>query len=237
VSDERTAELAASLTALEERLVNACAAAGRERAEVTLVAVTKTHPLADVERLAGLGLTTFGEARDQEARAKATARPDLTWHFVGRLQRNKARAVGSYAAALHSYDSEALAPLLARGAAEAGRIPPGVFVQVSLDGDPDRAGVVPGDVGRLAAAAAAAGVPVLGVMGVAPRPRNDGPPASARDAFAILRQASELLCASHPGARAISAGMSGDLEDAIAAGATHVRVGSALLGIRKPSAH
>jgi pyridoxal phosphate enzyme (YggS family) len=230
MTDARSTELATALDELRDRLAVACAAAGRPPTDLTLVAVTKTHPLADVERLAALGIRDFGESRDQEAQPKALARPDLTWHFVGRLQRNKARSVGSYATAVHSYDSAALAPLLARGAAEAGTAPPGVFVQISLDSDPARGGVAAEQAVAVADEAAAAGLAVLGVMGVAPRAD-----ASARPAFARLREAGELLCLSHPMATAISAGMSGDLEDAVLEGATHVRVGSALLGIRAPS--
>jgi len=195
---------------------------------VEILAVTKTFPLADVEHLAAAGQRAFAESRDQEGAAKAAARPDLRWHFVGRLQTNKARSVGGWAHVVQSFDRAELAAPLARGAAEAGAEPPVVLVQVSLDGDPARGGVVPDGVRPLADAAASAGLTVGGVMAVAPLG------ADLAQAFGALQHVSAQLRATHPGAVWISAGMSGDLEAAVAAGATHVRVGTALLGGRPP---
>jgi len=194
--------------------------------------VSKTWPAADVALLTGLpgGPRDLGESRDQEARPKALAFPSLRWHFLGRLQRNKARSVASYAAVVHSLDRADLVGPLARGAAEAGR-ELRVLVQVTLDGDPARGGVLPAAVPGLADAAEQGGLRVAGVMAVAPAGVPPGP------AFARLADASAALVAAHPGAGWISAGMSGDLEAAVAHGATHVRVGTALFGGRAARGH
>lgn len=224
----RRADLAASLAALESRLADACAAAGRARGDVLLIAITKTHPASDVETLHELGVHDFGENRDQEAKAKAAAVPDVRWHFVGGLQSNKARSVAGYASVVHSVDRPGLVDALSAGAQRAQR-ELDVLLQISLDGDPARGGVLQADLPALAdKAATAAGLHLVGVMAVAPR---DADPA---EAFARLARLSAQLREAHPGATAISAGMTGDLEQAIAAGATHVRVGSALLGNRPP---
>ena len=224
----RADELATALVALEQRLSLACAQAGRHRGEVVLIAVTKTHPIADVEALAALGVRDVGENRDQEAAPKALARPDLRWHFVGALQSNKAASVASYASVVHSVDRASLVRALAAGAVRAGRRVD-VLLQVSLDGDCARAGAVAADLPALAEATAGAdGLRLAGVMAVAPLGVE---PARA---FAQLAEVAARLRSDHPQAREISAGMSGDLEDAIAAGATYVRVGTALLGLRPP---
>lgn len=240
--DDRAAELAANLAAVRSRVAAACAGAGRDPAEVTLVAVTKTFGVDDVRRLVDLGVTDLGENRDQEAAAKAASlaaalaavaappdRPHATvrWHFVGRLQRNKARSVASYAYLVHSVDRAELLDPLAAGARRAGRGPLGVLVQVSLDADPGRGGAVPADVPRLAAAVAErADLRLRGVMAVAPMG------ADPDAAFAGLVRVATAVRAAAPEATVVSAGMSGDLEAAIRHGATHVRVGTALLGGR-----
>ena len=224
----RADELATALVALEQRLSLACAQAGRDRDEVVLIAVTKTHPISDVEALAELGVRDVGENRDQEAAPKALARPDLRWHFVGALQSNKAASVASYASVVHSVDRASLVRALAAGAVRAGRRVD-VLLQVSLDGDSARAGAVAADLPALAEATAGTdGLRLAGVMAVAPLGVE---PARA---FAQLAEVAARLRSDHPQAREISAGMSGDLEDAIAAGATYVRVGTALLGLRPP---
>ncbi|MDP9239822.1 MAG: YggS family pyridoxal phosphate-dependent enzyme [Actinomycetota bacterium] len=228
MSDGRARQLAANLAGFEQRLTAACAAAGRARSEVTVIAVTKTFPAADVLALATLGVGDFGENRDGEARAKAAAVPDVRWHFVGRLQRNKCRSVASYADAVHSVDRVEVAAALADGAARAGRLVD-VLVQVSLDGDPARGGALPADVPAIAEACAKAEcLRLSGVMAVAPM---DADPDAV---FARLAGVAAALVADHPRADAISAGMSGDLESAVRNGATHVRVGTALLGGRTP---
>jgi pyridoxal phosphate enzyme (YggS family) len=225
---DRAAELARALSRLERRLAAACAAAGRDRAELVLVAVTKTRPASDVRLLRELGLADMGENRDQEARAKAAEVTGVRWHFVGAVQTNKARSVASYADVVHSLDRPQLVAALSAGAERAQRRLE-VLIQVSLDGDPARGGALPGDVLPLAAAAAAApGLRLAGVMAVAPL---GGDPAAA---FAELAAVRAQLLEEHPDATAMSAGMSGDLEQAVAHGATHVRVGTALLGARPP---
>jgi len=237
VPDSREVELAANLATVRERIAAACAAAGRPSDEVTLVAVTKTYPAADVVRLAALGVPDIGENRDQEAAPKAAevaaAGARVCWHFVGRLQRNKARSVAGYADLVHSVDSVRLARALAEAARER-PAPLGVLVQVSLDGDASRGGAVPDgpqdvDVDRVADAVAEAGSLALrGVMAVAPMGWE---PAAA---FARLADVAQRLRRRYPEAAVISAGMSGDLEAAVEYGATHVRIGAALLGNRAP---
>lgn len=228
MSSGRAQQLAGNLEVFERRLTAACVAAGRPRSAVTVIAVTKTFPAADVRALAALGLCDFGENRDAEARAKAAAVPEVRWHFVGRLQRNKCRSVATYASAVHSVDRTELVDALAEGAARAGRLID-VLVQVSLDGDPGRGGVLPADVLPVADACARAGsLRLSGVMAVAPLGAEpDG-------AFARLAAVAAALTAAYPRADAISAGMTGDLESALRFGATHVRVGTALLGGRTP---
>lgn len=225
----RAEELAAALVALESRVSAACTAAGRDRSELVLVAVSKTHPASDVETLRDLGVRDFGENRDQEAKHKAAQVPGVHWHFLGGLQRNKAGSVASYADVVHSVDRPALVTALSEGAVRAGR-ELDVLIQVSLDGDSARAGAQPSQVPALAdAVAAATGLRLRGVMAIAPRHADPGA------AFATLYDVALRLRRDHPRARAISAGMSGDLEPAVAAGATHLRVGTALFGRRPPA--
>lgn len=225
---ERRAELAAALEVVERRLSAACAAVGRRREDVVLIAVTKTRPAEDVALLRDLGVLDIGESKDQEAATKAAEVEGVRWHFVGRLQRNKARSVASYATVVHSLDRVPLVAALSAGAVRAGREVE-VLLQVSLDGDPQRGGVLPIDLPALAdAAAAAPALRLAGVMAVAPMGE---PPERA---FSRLAGLSAGLRRAHPGATAVSAGMSSDLEAAVAAGATHVRVGTALLGHRPP---
>lgn len=225
----RRAELLSSLGDFRARLHDACAVAGRGTREITVIAVTKLFPLADARTLLELGVADLGESRDQEARAKAAALPAARWHFVGRLQTNKARSVASYANAVHSVDRPDLVRALADGVLRAARPALPVFVQVSLDGDPARGGTEPGGVLALAEQVSASEqLSLAGVMAVAPLGED---PATA---FARLASVSADLRAQFPQAGAISAGMSADLEAAVAAGATHVRVGTALLGPRAP---
>lgn len=224
----RAEELAEALQQVESRLAAACAAAGRPRDELTLVAVSKTRPADDVVELAALGVRNFGENTDQEARVKAVAVPEVSWHFVGRLQSNKCRSVASYAQLVHSVDRTRIVTALGQGAQRADRCV-AVCVQVSLDGAADRGGALPTDVPALAhQVAGTSGLRLAGVMAVAPEA------ADPAEAFARLFDIAERLRRDHPQARVISAGMSGDLESAVSAGATHVRVGTALFGGRPP---
>ncbi|MFI1795956.1 YggS family pyridoxal phosphate-dependent enzyme [Streptomyces sp. NPDC020379] len=235
MTDRRT-ELAANLARVEERISAACAAAGRKREDVTLVVVTKTYPASDVRLLAELGVRHVAENRDQDAAPKAAECADLplTWHFVGQLQTNKVRSVVSYADVVHSVDRIRLVTSLSAAAVRAGR-QLDCLIQVALDAESgergDRGGVAPDGVAGLAhAIAAAEGLRPAGLMTVAPLA---GPYAGRpRAAFDRLMEISTGLRAAHPAANMVSAGMSADLDDAVAAGATHVRVGSAVLGVR-----
>lgn len=230
---QRTDELEAGLADVRARVVSACAEAGRDVAGVTTVVVTKTFPASDVELLASLGVRDVGESKDQEAAAKAGALPDLglRWHYVGRLQTNKARSVASYAHLVHSVDRTKLVRALSRGALEGtgGGRALGCLVQVSLDDDPSRGGAAPEDVPALAdSVAQAEGLSLRGVMAIAPQGIE---PARA---FARLVEVADRLRRHHAEATVVSAGMSADLEAAVLAGATHLRVGSAVLGSRPP---
>ena len=222
----RAEELAANLAEVEERIGTACSAAGRDRAEVTLVVVTKTWPASDAEMLRDLGVRDLAENRDREAREKSAAVGGVRWHFVGAIQTNKARSVASYAAIVHSVDRASLVAALSAGAVRASRSLD-VLVQVSLDGDPARGGVLPAGLLELAdLVGRSKGLVIKGLMAVAPLAQD---PAAS---FGRLRVLAGGLRAVHPSADIISAGMSGDLEAAIVAGATHVRVGTAVLGPR-----
>lgn len=283
---DRRAQLAANLDEVRGRIARACSAAGRDPSSVTLVAVTKTYPAGDVELLASLGITDIAENKDQEAAAKAAAvGAPLRWHFVGQLQRNKARSVAGYADVVESADSLRLVAALSKAAVAHRTSLLDVLIQISLDGDPERGGAVvatdslpvdgfprtggsslsvvegslsvppapsvPGlspsavdpasfdisgfpdsvdperELGRVAEAIAAAeGLRLAGVMAVAPRGQDPA------EAFAILSGLAQRLQAHYPDATVISAGMSGDLEAAITHGATHVRIGTSLLGMR-----
>jgi PLP dependent protein len=232
----RRVELAAALARVRGRIGAACTAAGRDPAEVRLLPVTKGFPARDVAILADLGLFDVAEARDAEAATKVTEvialcpAIRLRWHMVGRLQRNKARSVAQWAVQVQSVDSVRLVEALDRGARaaqEAGQRDAllGVLVQPSLDGDPARGGCPLPALEALAnRVAAAPQLRLAGVMGVAPLAIDPGA------AFAQLFAAAQRLRRSHPEAVELSAGMSGDLEQAILHGSTCVRVGTALLG-------
>ena len=224
-----------ALAAVRGRLVDACAEVNRDPHAVTLVAVTKGFPASDVASLAALGITDVGESRDQEAKAKiaelarATSAgqvPPLHWHFVGKLQTNKCRSIARYADVVQSVDRAETASALASGAQRAERTL-AVFVQVSLDGEPARGGVLPERLEALAdLIAAAEPLRLRGVMAIAPLGMDPD------RAFERLAAIAAELRTRHLSATGISAGMSADLEAAIRHGATHVRVGTALLGRR-----
>jgi PLP dependent protein len=226
----RADEIAERLAAVRDRIDSACAAAGRSSDEITLVVVTKFFPASDVRLLAGLGVRDVGENRHQEAVEKAAECEDLDvrWHFIGGLQSNKAAAVAAYADVVHSVDRAKLVTGLARGASERGRDLE-CLVQVSLDppGASGRSGCDPDDVPALVERIQGAeGLELRGVMGVAPL---GGDP---DEAFARLAEIASATRREAPEATWISAGMSGDLEHALRHGATHLRIGSAVLGPR-----
>ncbi|MEU5953336.1 YggS family pyridoxal phosphate-dependent enzyme [Streptomyces sp. NPDC047525] len=233
---DRKSQLTANLAEVEERIAAACAAAGRKREEVTLIVVTKTYPASDVRILSELGVRHVAENRDQDAAPKAADCTDLplAWHFVGQLQTNKVRSVVSYADVVQSVDRPKLVTALSAGAVRAER-ELGCLIQVALDaeenGRGERGGVGPGGIEELAGLVAQApGLRLDGLMTVAPL---TGPYAGRQQAaFERLMEFSTLMRAAHPAANMVSAGMSADLEQAVAAGATHVRVGTAVLGVR-----
>ena len=225
----RRDEIAARLGEVHVRIRSAMASSGRTD-EPALVVVTKFFPATDVDLLADLGVTAIGENRDQEAAAKCTQlthRDRLTVHFIGQLQSNKAASVARYADVVQSVDRAKVVRALDRGALQAGRRLE-VTVQVNLDEVQGRGGVTPREAGSLAdLVAGSEALTLRGVMAVAPL---GGDP---RAAFARLREVADGIRADHPGATWVSAGMSGDLEAAVAEGATHLRVGSAILGSRE----
>jgi pyridoxal phosphate enzyme (YggS family) len=226
----RREELALRLAEVRRRIAKACDAAGRDVSEVTLVAVTKTRPASDVRLLSELGIADIGENRDAEAAPKAAQCADLelTWHFIGQLQTNKAASVAGYADVVHSVDRLRLIQALGRAARRTGRVIE-CLIQVSLDGDPARGGAPEDRVPALAEALEAeAGLVLGGVMAVPPLGM------APSDAFARLLGSAAAVRSVRPAATVISAGMSADLEAAVAAGATHLRIGTALLGDREP---
>jgi len=229
-ADARRDEVAANLEAVRDRIAGSCAEAGRPVDDVRLVVVTKFFPATDVRILAELGVTDVGENRHQEAEAKAAECADLglVWHFIGGLQSNKAAAVAAYSSVVESVDRRKLVRPLSTGAQQRSH-PVDVLLQVSLDppGASGRSGADPADLDDLAAAVAGAELLELrGLMAVAPLGED---PATA---FGRLAEVRRGFLARHPDATWLSAGMSADLEQAIEAGATHVRVGSAVLGSR-----
>jgi PLP dependent protein len=241
VASARERELADALEAVRARLARAAEAAGRNADEIELLPITKFFPASDVLILRRLGCLQFGESREQEASIKSAeigavlgAEP-IRWHMVGRIQRNKARSVASWAYAAHSVDSAMVVAALDRAGAEAleqGRRaePLRVYVQLSLDGDESRGGL---DIGRpdsvdelCAAVAAAAGLEFVGLMAIPPLG------AAADEAFARLQEEKERVQKAYEQPLGLSAGMSSDLESAVKHGSTCVRVGTALLGQR-----
>lgn len=216
---ERLARVQAGITA-------AATTAGRAASEITTIVVTKFQPVELLRDLHALGVRDFGENRHQEASAKAqelAGLHDLTWHFVGQLQSKKARQVASYADVVHSIDRPALVAALSAPRER----PLDCFIQVNLTSDPARGGVTPGDLDSLVdQVLATSSLRLLGVMAVAPLDEEP------RRAFARLRTLSERVVALAPDAHRISAGMSHDYREAIAEGATHLRIGTAITGNR-----
>lgn len=241
MSTHRDAELAAALATVRSRLARAAEAAGRPVREIELLPVTKFFPASDVVILRRLGCTDFGESREQEAARKvaevhsAFPADEIRWHMVGKVQRNKARAVARWAYAVHSVDSARLIAALGGGVEQeletGGRCDPlRVYLQVSLDGDPDRGGVdvsKPDLIDELCAATHAIdALEFAGLMGIPPLDWN------AEDAFARLQAERDRVQRSFRQRLGLSAGMSGDMEIAVRHGSTCVRVGTALMGQR-----
>lgn len=229
----RRLELSTRLAVVRESIARACAAAGRQPGAVTLVVVTKTWPASDVRLLAELGVGDVGENRDQEATQKHALCEDLAlrWHFVGQLQTSKSSSVIRYAHMVHSVDRPRLVSALSTAVEHLGREPLTCLVEVNLDDEPKagRGGVAPSGVRDLAEQIAnAGGLQLGGVMGVAPLGGD------AQAAFYRLQEIGAQVAEDHSSATIVSAGMSGDFVAAINAGATHVRMGAAVLGHRPP---
>jgi len=209
----RNEELAANLASVQERIT---------RSDVTLIAVTKTYPVSDVQILKELGVENFGENRTEEGEVKAVAVP-ATWHFQGGIQSRKIKDIVQWADVIHSLDSTEHALKLGQRAVR----PIEVFLQLSLDGDPERGGVVESELSALAEAVIAApNLELVGLMCV--------PPVSAipAEAFSQIYSVHQRFLSNFPNAVSLSTGMSGDFEVAIDHGATHIRVGSSILGSR-----
>ncbi|WP_405372664.1 MULTISPECIES: YggS family pyridoxal phosphate-dependent enzyme [unclassified Microbacterium] len=223
-------DLRSRLADIDARISDAARSAGRDPSALTRIVVTKFHPLDLVEELASLGVRDVGENRQQELTAKKDAGPGIPvrWHFIGQAQTNKARAIRAAADAVHSVDRIRLADALHAARPEGDEDPLDVLLQINLTDDAGRGGVAEADLPALAehVAASCPSLRLRGVMGVAPL---DEAPASA---FARLARFSDTVTGIVPDADWISAGMTGDFVEAIAAGATHLRIGSAITGPR-----
>jgi hypothetical protein len=219
------------LQSVRVAIADAVRLAGRDPLEITTVVVTKFHPVSLISELAALGVTDVGESRHQEAQGKVAelSHLDLTWHFIGQIQGKKARQVRAYADVIHSLDRPSLVTALATPGSEFGVDTPvrDCFIQVNLTDDPARGGAQPHDVQPLAEQVLdTPGLRLLGLMAVAPR---EGEP---RRAFAAVRQLSVDVQTLSPAASRLSIGMSQDYVAAISEGATHLRIGTAITGIR-----
>jgi PLP dependent protein len=226
----RLSEIQSNLETIQTRISNACSAAGRDISEITLIAVTKTYPASDVDLLKQLGIENVGENRDQEASSKKSeVKNEFKWHFIGQLQSNKAKSVVNYADLIHSVDRWSLAKEIQKSAQGINKVQP-VLIQVDLDQsgpDPTRGGIWPAELSELASSIRQAShLELKGLMSVAPLGEKP------ELAFARLKDIRASFLKEHPQAQILSAGMSDDLEAAILHGATHLRVGSALLGER-----
>jgi pyridoxal phosphate enzyme (YggS family) len=209
----RSEELAANLASVQERIT---------RSDVTLIVVTKTYPVSDVEILKELGVENFGENRTEEGEVKAAAVP-ATWHFQGGIQSRKLKDIVQWADVIHSLDSTEHALKLGQRAVR----PTEVFLQLSLDGDPERGGVVASELAALAEVVLSA--PNLALVGLMCVPPVSAIPA---EAFSEIYSVHQRFLSDFPNAQSLSTGMSGDFEVAIDHGATHIRVGSSILGSR-----
>ena len=226
----RLSDIQGNLEVIQSRIKNACSAAGRDVSEITLIAVTKTYPASDVDLLKQLGIENVGENRDQEASSKKSeVKNQFKWHFIGQLQSNKAKSVVNYADLIHSVDRWSLAKEIQKSAQGINKVQP-VLIQVDLDQsgpDPTRGGIWPAELNELVAAInQASHLELKGLMSVAPLGEKP------ELAFARLKDIRVGFLKENPEAQILSAGMSDDLEAAIWHGATHLRIGSALLGER-----
>ena len=220
---DRKAEIARNLQEVKERINAAAKSVNRDPAEINLIVVTKTFPISDIEILRELGESNFGENRDQEAGPKAEL-ISATWHFQGQIQSNKIKSICQWADVVHSISNE-------KEILKFGQSPRKhqVFLQVSLDGQEGRGGASPAELSQLADLVNESNnLDLLGLMAVAPLGIEP------MKAFADLAQINQGFVGQYPNSKFLSAGMSGDFETAIKYGATHIRVGSSILGSRSP---
>ena len=226
----RLANIQSNLEKINSRIAEACSRSKRNISEITLIAVTKTYPASDVDLLKQLGIENVGENKDQEASGKISqVKEKFSWHFIGQLQSNKAKSVVTYAELVHSVDRLSLAKELQKSASAIAKKQK-VLIQVDLDQsgpDASRGGVWPADLAGLAQfISQSENLELAGLMSVAPLGENPS------EAFERLAQIRSDFLKNYPNAVILSAGMSEDLEAAIEHGATHLRIGSALLGER-----
>ena len=220
---DRRAEISHNLHEVKERINSAAKSVNRDPDEIELIVVTKTFPISDIEILRDLGELNFGENRDQEAGPKAQTIPAI-WHFQGQIQSNKIKSICEWADVIHSISSEKEILKFAQSARKHQ-----VFLQVSLDGQVGRGGASPADLAQLADLVNESNnLDLLGLMAVAPLG------VEPMKAFADLAQINQGFTGQFPNSKFLSAGMSGDFEAAIKNGATHIRVGSSILGSRSP---
>ena len=226
----RLKDIQSNLEKINTRIAEACSRSKRNISEITLIAVTKTYPASDVDLLKQLGIENVGENKDQEASGKISqVKEKFSWHFIGQLQSNKAKSVVTYADLIHSVDRLSLAKELQKSASAIAKKQK-VLIQVDLDQsgpDSSRGGVWPADLAALAQfISQSENLELAGLMSVAPLGENPS------EAFERLAQIRSDFLKNYPNAVILSAGMSEDLEAAIEHGATHLRIGSALLGER-----
>ncbi len=230
MNDNRFQQIKSNYEKIQSRITEACKHAGRKTTDITLIAVTKTYPAQDIDLLNSLGIENVGENKDQEASQKfKEVNHKYIWHFVGQLQTNKVKSVIQYADFIHSVDRISLVKEIQKSCQKINKIQK-VLIQIDLDestGDENRGGVVPNQLINLATEIASCpNIALSGLMSVAPL--NE----SAESAFSRLQNIQKDFLKNFPDALMLSAGMSEDLEAAILHGATHLRIGSALLGER-----
>lgn len=222
----RKAELSHSLADVQARVLKATTQASRKSEEITLIAVTKTYPVSDVVILKELGVTDFGENRSAEGLEKSALVP-AQWHYQGQIQSNKIAAISSWAQTVHSLDDLSHVPKFERAVGEISGKRLDIFIQLSLDGDSSRAGVRGDELMALGQALVTSQhLNLIGLMVVPPVE------AEPEKAFAEVAEIAQRFRRDFPMAQSLSAGMSADYEIAIAHGATHIRVGSQILGPR-----
>lgn len=226
MSLDRKNQIAAKLIEVNDRISSAAVLAGRNASDIKLIVVTKTFPVSDLNYLYELGVRDFGENRDQEAREKVSLLPaDINWHFQGQIQSNKLKSITGWADFIHSIDQFKYAKMVSEFAGDQIK---SIFLQVSLDKNPEsRGGIDP--IKLIELANQVSGFPnikMMGLMAVAPLDENTD------QAFARLAQIHSTFVQKFPEAKSLSAGMSGDYEIAIQNGATHLRIGSSILGNR-----